>query len=250
MQAMARSASQSTVSQMALAQGACSQPLVIGDDGKQFVKGVSGRTSCKISLTLSQLLNRNPQNRLGAKRGAAELKEHPFFSQINWELLYRKQVTPPFKPLVDSDESVANFDPEFTNSSLQDAGIQLWDEDEMDAPASSTRHNYLGPGGSLTSPAGQHMGNQNAVPIQRPGAKPTGEAGSPLTSSLQENFRGFTYTGESLMPVSHLGDQSMDEPDDVENAVDDDEDDDEDDLDEDYDGDGMRTRRQSDVDME
>jgi hypothetical protein len=77
---------------------------VIGDDGKQFVKG---------------LLNRNPQNRLGAKRGAAELKEHPFFKSINWDLLAKKQITPPFKPIVDSDESTANFDPEFTNSSLR-----------------------------------------------------------------------------------------------------------------------------------
>ncbi|ORX37101.1 kinase-like domain-containing protein [Kockovaella imperatae] len=212
---------------------------VIGDDGKQFVKG---------------LLNRNPQNRLGAKRGAAELKEHPFFSQIDWDLLYRKQVTPPFKPIVDSDESVANFDPEFTNSSLQDAGIQPWDEDESESSSSVQRHNYLGPGGSLTSPAGQHMANRNAVPIQKPGPKPVpGSEGSPLTSSLQENFRGFTYTGESsLMPQSHLHDHSMDDHDDMENAVDDDEDDegDDEDLDDDYDGDGVRTRRQSDVDMD
>lgn len=32
---------------------------------------------------------------------------------------------------------------------------------------------------------------------QRPGVNPLG--GSPLTSSVQENFRGFTYSGESMI---------------------------------------------------
>lgn len=218
---------------------------VIGDDGKQFVKG---------------LLNRNPQNRLGARHGTAELKEHPFFSSINWDLLYRKQITPPFKPIVDSDESVANFDPEFTNSSLADAGIKPWEDEDYGAqpfqPGSSVRHSYLGPGGSLSSAGAM----KNAAPGAGAGmaiGKPqrpelaTHHEGSPLTSSVQENFRGFTYTGESLMPTSMLADQPMEGPDsdDHEQAVDDDDDED-DDEEEDEDMDGMRTRRQSDVDME
>lgn len=150
---------------------------VIGDDGKQFVKG---------------LLNRNPQNRLGAKRGAAELKEHPFFASIDWDLLYKKQITPPFKPIVDSDESVANFDPEFTNSTLEDAGINIY-EDEDYMPQQPGRHAYVGPGGSLSKPSNMGM----AIKPNKPPAQPIN--GSPLTSSVQENFRGFTYTGESLM---------------------------------------------------
>ncbi|KAH9077277.1 Pkinase-domain-containing protein, partial [Lactarius deliciosus] len=62
----------------------------INEDGKNFVKA---------------LLNRNPKHRLGAQRDAAELKEHPVFKTINWDALARKQVTPPFKPVVESDES-------------------------------------------------------------------------------------------------------------------------------------------------
>lgn len=143
-----------------------------------------------------QLLNRNPQNRLGAKRDAAELKEHPFFSAIDWDLLYKKQITPPFKPIVDSDESVANFDPEFTNSSLADAGVQPWEEDDFQP--SPSRHNYLGPGMSLSQSQGQNKAvNIAAAKTQRP--NPLGENNSPLTESVQENFRGFTYTGESVM---------------------------------------------------
>ncbi|WWC71066.1 uncharacterized protein I206_105019 [Kwoniella pini CBS 10737] len=211
---------------------------VIDDDGKQFVKG---------------LLNRNPQNRLGARRGTEELKEHPFFKSIDWDLLYKKQITPPFKPIVDSDESVANFDPEFTNSSLIEAGIIPWEENESTQQPPG-KHSYLGPGGSLSSAS--HM--NNAAPgmainkTQRPPLP--GASGSPLTSSVQENFRGFTYTGESLMPQSMLAEQQMDSDSDPENAVDDEddeEDDDEDEYEEDEgDTDGLRTRRQSDVDMD
>jgi hypothetical protein len=144
-------------------------------------------------------LNRNPQNRLGAKRDAAELKEHPFFASIDWDLLAKKQVTPPFKPIVDSDESVANFDPEFTNSSLQEAGAPR-DDDEYSSSrvesGSVAKHSYVGPGGSLNS-AGAKAGGVAINQQQRPPL--AGGSGSPLTSSLQENFRGFTYTGESLM---------------------------------------------------
>ncbi|WWC62909.1 uncharacterized protein I303_105507 [Kwoniella dejecticola CBS 10117] len=214
---------------------------VIDDDGKQFVKG---------------LLNRNPQNRLGARRGTEELKEHPFFKSIDWDLLYKKQITPPFKPIVDSDESVANFDPEFTNSSLIEAGIIPWEENETTQQVPG-KHSYLGPGGSLSSAS--HM--NNAAPglaINKPQRPPLpGASGSPLTSSVQENFRGFTYTGESLMPHSMLAEQQMDSDSDTENAVDEEEEDDDDEDDEEYedeerdgDGDGLRTRRQSDVDMD
>lgn len=141
-----------------------------------------------------------------------ELKEHPFFASIDWDLLYKKQITPPFKPIVTSDESVANFDPEFTNSSLTDAGIAPGGDDEEEHYSQPPgKHSYLGPGGSLSSVPGSHMpgsggggsavGSGNAgVAISKP-SRPAlaGPTGSPLTSSVQENFRGFTYTGESVM---------------------------------------------------
>lgn len=148
-------------------------------------------------------MNRNPLNRLGAKRGAAELKEHPFFASIDWNLLYHKQITPPFKPIVDSDESVANFDPEFTNSSLQEAGAPITDDDGYEAPQSG-KHMFVGPGGSLREAS--HMQSAKSgggVAIAGNGkgglSGAAGGPGSMLTSSVQENFRGFTYTGESLM---------------------------------------------------
>jgi hypothetical protein len=144
-----------------------------------------------------QLLNRNPKHRLGAERDAAELKEHPFFKSIDWNLLANKQITPPFKPVVESDESVANFDPLFTSSDLRDIPFE-WGN-EASAPSSSG-HSYNGPGGGISSAAAKGTASgagSMAIKPTRPPIAPTG--GSPLTSSIQENFRGFTYTGESML---------------------------------------------------
>jgi hypothetical protein len=116
---------------------------------------------------------------------------------MDWDLLYRKQITPPFKPIVDSDESVANFDPEFTNSSLQDAGIEPWQDEDYGGPSQPMRHSYVGPGGSLSSASS--MAKAGLAINKTPRPPLSGGGNSPLTSSLQENFRGFTYTGESVL---------------------------------------------------
>lgn len=50
-------------------------------------------------LCLSQLLTKNPKNRLGCRgRGAAEVKEHPFFRSINFRRLEANMLEPPFCP--------------------------------------------------------------------------------------------------------------------------------------------------------
>ncbi|KAJ7117386.1 putative serine/threonine protein kinase [Mycena crocata] len=181
----------------------------INEDGKQFVKG---------------LLNRNPKHRLGAVRDAEELMEHPFFSSIDWALLARKQVTPPFKPIVESDESTANFDEIFTSANLHEVGLADMDldideedpsEDWVALAGSLSQHQPNGPLGSEressapVSPAPMSPAPSNgALPSpSRNGAPPrpqgidikpkkkTESVGSPLTNSVQENFRGFTYSG-------------------------------------------------------
>ncbi|KAJ7047598.1 kinase-like domain-containing protein [Mycena alexandri] len=176
----------------------------ISEDGKQFAQA---------------LLNRNPKHRLGATRDAEELKEHPFFSSIDWTALARKQVTPPFKPVVESDESTANFDEIFTSTNLHEVWLadMILDMDEEDPSddwvaraGSMTQHQPNGPLGSErrssapASPAplssmsfsGAH---ENRAPPRPQGigikAPKTRTVWSPLTDSVQENFRGFTYSG-------------------------------------------------------
>ncbi len=64
-----------------------------------------------------------------------ELKGHPFFKSIDWVALAAKQVMPTFKPVIESDESMANFDPKFTSVDLQETGIDIFDDDEDPYPS-------------------------------------------------------------------------------------------------------------------
>ncbi|KAH8891064.1 kinase-like protein [Thozetella sp. PMI_491] len=137
------------------------------------------------------LLNRNPKHRLGATDDAEELKRHPFFGDIDWDALSKKLITPPFKPQLKSETDVSYFDPEFTTA--------------MDT------------NGSL---------NERAAALAKGFATST-----PLSPSVQANFKGFTFVDESVLDnlpngrqrYSH-GDSSEDEDmDDVDNKKDDDE---------------------------
>lgn len=64
---------------------------------------------------LRALFKRNPVNRLGAGiTGSEEIKQHPFFAAIDWDKLYNREINPPYKPTVHSDETYY-FDREFTS---------------------------------------------------------------------------------------------------------------------------------------
>ncbi|KAG5356766.1 Serine/threonine-protein kinase YPK1 [Yarrowia sp. C11] len=69
---------------------------------------------------LTGLLNRDPKKRLGVN-GAAEIKAHPFFNEIDWKRLMAKKYTAPFKPSVRSATDTSNFDREFTSEVPSDS---------------------------------------------------------------------------------------------------------------------------------
>ncbi|KAI6246454.1 Serine/threonine-protein kinase SCH9 [Erysiphe necator] len=119
-------------------------------EGRNFVKG---------------LLNRNPKHRLGAIDDAEELKRHPFFADIDWDLLAAKKITPLFKPQLDSETDTSNFDPEFTNALNGDGPLN----DRAAALAA----------GIATS--------------------------TPLSPGMQANFKGFTFVDESSMDENMAG---------------------------------------------
>jgi serine/threonine protein kinase len=117
----------------------------LSTEGRNFVKG---------------LLNRNPKHRLGATRDAEELKAHPFFADVDWEALHKKNVVPPFKPKLKGELDVSNFDPEFTNA--------------------------LNGNGSLNARAAALASGVNP-------------ASTPLSPTMQANFAGFTFTDQSTL---------------------------------------------------
>lgn len=65
---------------------------------------------------LEKILNKDPAKRLGGSTTSAkDIKAHPFFRDIDWDALERKEVTPPYVPNVKSAEDLANIDEEFTS---------------------------------------------------------------------------------------------------------------------------------------
>lgn len=69
---------------------------------------------------LKQLLERNPNKRLGSTHGAAEIKRHAFFEGIDWDYVVKKKYKPPLvinkkvnlnkKPVEVSSKEASNKD--------------------------------------------------------------------------------------------------------------------------------------------
>ena len=57
---------------------------------------------------INQLLQRKPKKRLGYN-GVAEIKNHPWMKDIDWDLLYRKKIDAPFLPPTNKE----NFDKKY-----------------------------------------------------------------------------------------------------------------------------------------
>lgn len=52
----------------------------------------------EVADLINQLICRKQEDRLG-KNGAKSIKEHPWFSDINWEDIVNRKVQPPFVPM-------------------------------------------------------------------------------------------------------------------------------------------------------
>lgn len=62
---------------------------------------------------LTKLLDRKPQQRLGARKGASEIKAHPFFDGIDWQQILQRKCEPVWKPR-----------PDHVSGSLEQCGVQ------------------------------------------------------------------------------------------------------------------------------
>ncbi|EHB17664.1 Protein kinase C iota type [Heterocephalus glaber] len=52
-------------------------------------------------------------------RGFADVQEHPFFQNVDWDMMEQKQVVPPFKPNISEGFCLDNFAPEFINQPVR-----------------------------------------------------------------------------------------------------------------------------------
>lgn len=68
---------------------------------------------------ISCLLEKDPQDRLGSCDADAEaVMSHKWFSQIDWDKMYSKKLTPPYTP-DSSDYGLNYFDEEFTSIDIK-----------------------------------------------------------------------------------------------------------------------------------
>eukprot|EP01137_Pigoraptor_chileana_P017196 Opistho-2@74932 len=70
---------------------------------------------------LLSLLNRRAEERLGAESDGREIMLHPFFADIDWNKLYRRQVVPPFKPNVKDALDTSCFNRKYTDEQAKDS---------------------------------------------------------------------------------------------------------------------------------
>ncbi|KPP75413.1 ribosomal protein S6 kinase alpha-3-like, partial [Scleropages formosus] len=78
--------------------------------------------SLEAQSLLRNLFKRNPANRLGAgPDGVEEIKRHPFYSSIDWNKLFRREIHPPFRPASGRPDDTFYFDPEFTAKTPKDS---------------------------------------------------------------------------------------------------------------------------------
>uniref|UniRef100_A0A286XJE7 protein kinase C n=1 Tax=Cavia porcellus TaxID=10141 RepID=A0A286XJE7_CAVPO len=82
---------------------------------------IPNHLSVEARSILKGLLKKEPEVRLGChpQRGFIDIKEHPFFNNLDWNMMGKQQVPPPFKTSIGTEFRIENFDPEFTNEPVQ-----------------------------------------------------------------------------------------------------------------------------------
>jgi hypothetical protein len=70
-------------------------------------------------------LEKEPSKRLGFKRGTEEIKEHPFFADMDWNKMYDRKLITPYKPILDSQDDTKHFVPEITDIPIESPTHEL-----------------------------------------------------------------------------------------------------------------------------
>ena len=77
---------------------------------------------------ITKLLEKNPGSRLG-KAGLSEIKSHPFFGNLNFDMVIKRKLKSPFKPTVSDEDLACNFDEEYTSMTTEESPVANWISD-------------------------------------------------------------------------------------------------------------------------
>jgi len=107
-------------------------PPFTGRDRNEAKKAVCrGKLKLKSYFTFNSrelmkgLLNRKPNERLGAgPEDAKHIMCHPWFGEIDWDKLYRKELQPPYVPQLTSAEDTSLFDDMFVREPAVDTPVK------------------------------------------------------------------------------------------------------------------------------
>ena len=89
------------------------KPIKVSDEAKNII---------------IKLLEKNPGSRLG-RTGLNEIKSHPFFGNLNFDMVNNKKLKSPFKPILDNDNLANNFDEEYTSMDIKESPVGDWVSD-------------------------------------------------------------------------------------------------------------------------
>jgi len=93
-------------------------------DTLRFPKGENREVSESAKSLLRGLLQRKVMDRLGSTNDAQDLKDSPFFDELDFTRVYTKGYTPKFQPpMMRSSSDVRNFDQEFTRENAVDSVV-------------------------------------------------------------------------------------------------------------------------------
>lgn len=129
----------------------------------------------ELKSILRGFLQKDPTKRLGTN--ISDILEHPYFRGIDWDLLLKKQITPPWKPKLASPLDVEYVDTEFTD-------LDVHNEVQSPTDKSSTKSK-----GFLSLVSSRSNREKAAPPVQDP------------------TFKDFTYFCEdpdALVEVTNL----------------------------------------------
>lgn len=74
---------------------------------------------------INKLLAKDQSARLGSQADSLEVLSHPWFADLDWSKLLQRKLEAPFKPKVDGDEWMQNFDKEFINEKVRDSNAKV-----------------------------------------------------------------------------------------------------------------------------